>query len=816
MFPKILHSFFTFLVFVLVSVALRADTPPPPPIVNNVDILTPSVERFGKFEAKVDLTASYSNPFDYDDIAVTATFLSPSSVVKNVDGFFMQDYNLNTTSGNLTTNGTGGFRVRFSPNEIGTWSVVVFVTDATGTGNSFGYQFECVEVATSTNHGFVRTGQTNYLNFDDGNQYIAIGENIAWQNNNPYLNYKAWLDGLIENRGNFFRLWHAHWGLGVEWSNGNGFAGLRNYKQTNCYYQDWLYDFCAEKGVYIMLALQHHGPVSTSVNPNWNDSPYNAANGGPCQNTIDFFTNAEAKAHTKNRYRYIVARWGYARSILCWELFNEVLWTDNFQNNKSLVADWHFEMAEYLKSIDPNQHIVTTSYGGDLDDPNVWGHPDFDLTQTHIYLNTPNIERALANSNHSHLEAFGKPTLNGEFGLGGSANLANADPDGIHIHNSLWGGLFSGALGTAMTWWWDNYIHPRDLYYHFEGVSRVADEVPFLVENLAPATSFVTGAPGDLLLTPSLGWAGIGESNISIDENGVVTPTGAALGQFLYGSQWNTQFRSPPTFNVNYPAAGEFTVKTGLEIGTAPKIAIFLDGTLVLEQAATPNTNYAINLPAGSHLIKVDNTGTDWTQISSYAFAGLGSLVDAYVLVSEGGNTAAGWALNNSYNHQYVVENGMPDPITSAQIMVEGFNDGVYSVRWYDPLTGVLYGGDEAVANGGILAIPLHPFQWDIAFIVDDSPVAIEEKRQNLEFEMYPNPALAGSEVKVDWPSANDPNGQISLLDMAGRELHSMDVFSQNTNAVSVQLPAEWPAGLYWLRLENNGKIGTKAFVVVR
>jgi hypothetical protein len=148
--------------------------------------------------------------------------------------------------------------------------------------------------------------------------------------------------------------------------------------------------------------------------------------------------------------------------------------------------------------------------------------------------------------------------------------------------------------------------------------------------------------------------------------------------------------------------------------------------------------------------------------------------------------------------------------------MVEGFSDGVYSVRWYDPLTGVLYGGEEAVANGGILAIPLHPFQWDIAFIVDDSPVAIEEKRQNLEFEMYPNPALAGSEIKVDWPSANDRSGQVSLLDMAGRELSRVNVFSQNTNAVSVHLPAEWPAGLYWLKLENNGEIGTKAFMVVR
>ena len=438
---KVLFLFLTLFKMQFGMTALYAGSPPPPPVINDVEVMTASVEQYGKFEAGIDLTATYSNPYDYDEITVSVAFVSPNGAMKTVDGFFMQDYNLITANGNLNPTGIEEFRVRFSPDEVGTWSFTVTVTDATGTITSDGFTFECINISTPVNHGFVRTGQTNYLNFDDGNQYIAIGENIAWQNNNAYLNYKAWLDGLIENGGNFFRLWHAHWGLGIEWENGNGFQGLRHYKQSNSFYQDWLFDFCAENGIYVMLALQHHGPVSTNVNPNWNDSPYNVANGGPCQSTIEFFTNTEARAHTKNRYRYIVARWGYTRSILCWELFNEVHWTDNFQTNKNLVADWHFEMAEYLKTIDPNNHIVTTSYGDDLTDENVWAHPDFDLTQTHIYINTPNIERALAHGNHNYLSAFGKPTLNGEFGLGGSANLANADPDGIHIHNSLWGRL---------------------------------------------------------------------------------------------------------------------------------------------------------------------------------------------------------------------------------------------------------------------------------------------------------------------------------------------------------------------------------------
>ena len=788
------------------------------PSINALAVQSSTVEQYGKFEASLDLSATFTNPYDYDQITVSATFTSPTGAVKTVDGFFMQDYLLNETTGNLTPTGPGGFRVRFSPNEIGQWSFSVSVTDANGTSSPVTGNFTCTNASTPANHGFIRTNQTNYLNFDDENQYIAIGENIAWQNGNAYLNYRDWLNKMIASGGNFFRLWHAHWGLGIEWETGNGYEGLRRYHQKNSFYQDWLYDFCAENGVYIMLALQHHGPVSTQVNPNWSDSPYNVANGGPCQNTLEFFTNQEARDHTRNRYHYIVARWGYSRAILCWEFFNEVQWTDGFQlqSTKDKVAAWHYEMAAYLKSTDPNSHIVTTSYGDDFTDPNVWSHPDFDLTQTHFYINTPNLERALANGNRAFLNEFGKPTLNGEFGLGGSASLANTDPDGIHIHNCLWGSLFSGGLGTAMTWWWDNYIHPKDLYYHFLGVSEVAKEIPFLDENMAPASAYVTGAPGDLALTPSLGWGGVGDGGITIDENGTVTPAGAAFGQFLYGSQWNTQFRSPPTFSVNYPAAGEFSVKTSTETGTDPKIAIWLDGNLLLEQVATVNTTYAINVPAGAHTIKVDNTGTDWITIGSYNFEGLGSQVDAYVLVSQNKKVAAGWALNNSYNHLFVAENGEPDPTPPSKVVVDGFQDGSYAVRWYNPLTGVLFGGAPAVAQGGQLEIPLPAVYWDVAFVVDDQPVAVEDFSKNLVFKIYPNPAKAGQEVRLEIAMENEGELAVSLLNMAGQGVERFDKFSKFVKSANLHLPEELPAGFYWVKVEGEGKIGMRPLVVPR
>ena len=122
----------------------------------------------------------------------------------------------------------------------------------------------------------------------------------------------------------------------------------------------------------MMLCLNHHGQVSQHVNPEWSNNPYNAANGGPCANTWDFFTNTTAKNYYKNRQRYIIARYGYSKNIQSWELFNEVDWTDDFANKQTDVTSWHNEMSTYIKSKDVYKHLVTTSYAYDTNDPDTW------------------------------------------------------------------------------------------------------------------------------------------------------------------------------------------------------------------------------------------------------------------------------------------------------------------------------------------------------------------------------------------------------------------------------------------------------------
>lgn len=788
------------------------------PVINAVTPVSTQVEQFGKFEAALSLTANFLNPYDYDDIWVSAVFTAPDGQSRTVDGFFMQDHQLNTQTGNLTPVGDGVFKIRFSPDKTGTWKYTLSCTNSSGTGTFAEQTFQCNAANSLNNKGFVRTNQTNYLHFDNGDQYIPVGENVGWQNGNPYLDFKNWLTKLGDNGGNFFRMWQCSWGLGIEWKNGtSGYAGLRKYKQTSGYYQDWLFDFCAENGMYVMLCLNNHGQVSTQVNPEWNNNPYNALNGGPCQNTWDFFTNATAKSHLKNRLRYIVARWGYSRTIMTWELFNEVDWTDQFEQRKADVAAWHLEMAAFLKNIDPYNHLVSTSYAHEYNDPNLWNQPDIDFTQTHFYVNTPNVERVLANGVRNYLDDFDKPTLTGEFGLGpGGGELSTLDPDGIHIHNSLWGALFGGGMGSGMSWWWDTYIEPKNLYYHFAPVAAVSQIVPFKSGNFAPAVSAVTGVPADLSLTPTVqGWGALADTDFTIDANGTITPAGAGLGAFLYGSQWNTQYRRPPVFYVNYPASGQFRVKTSGQTGQAPKIAIWLDGVKVLEQNAAINQTYSINVPAGQHTIKVDNTGTDWILIASYEFSGLGSAVDAYILKSENQNRIAGWALNNRYNHDFVKSNGVPSPATGALLTVPGVQNGSYNAKFYDCLTGAMLSSESVTVANGALSLVLPEMLWDVAFVLDDQSVDVAEANQNLEFQLYPNPVTSGP-VTISLPLEETENVSVTLLDMAGRVLENLFSGDFSAEQRQVQIPANYPAGLYWVKIQNADRVGVKPMVVGR
>ena len=246
--------------------------------------------------------------------------------------------------------------------------------------------------------------------------------------------------------------------------------GLGKYYETTARRLDDIISLAEQKGLYIMLAFDYHGIFTADIdewasNAEWRTNPYNAANGGPCKTQQDFFTNAEAKRLYKNRLRYLVARWGYSPALGVWEFWNEIDNVMDWQNiPEKIIADWHEEMASYLKSIDPYNHLVSTSVSH-REMPVMWNVPDIDFTQHHSY--TPEIK--IPDIIGYYEKEFNKPNVIGEFAIGwkGPGKDYPVELYEGYMHNGLWQGMFSPTPILPLTWWWEWHYY-KDEYYHFK------------------------------------------------------------------------------------------------------------------------------------------------------------------------------------------------------------------------------------------------------------------------------------------------------------------------------------------------------------
>jgi hypothetical protein len=437
-----------------------------PVVTSQVRAITSAISQaarvglYEKFELEVELDAEFNNPYDPDDIRLDAEFESPSGQLATVPGFYYRDFAVDQN--NTFAPGEDSWRVRFTPWEVGEWRYRLVA--ATTTSHVSG-DWESLRVDPSDRAGFIRLDERNprYLAFDNGTPYFAVGENMAWSTGNVLEDYTAWLDALSAAGGNFIRLWMASWGFGIEWND----TGLGNYgeRQWRAYLLDRVFEMAAERDVYIMLSLLNHGAFSLTTNSEWDTNPYNVANGGMLQAPQEFATNPEAIRLWHRRLRYIAARWGYSPNLMAWEWWNEVNWTP--MAGGRILAPWMESSADVLRSFDPYGHLITHS-GSTLADRSVWELESIRFTQDHRY-DMPDLMRSFANIIPDWLAAYpDKPFLMGEFGASAPSQF---DLEGVLLHLGLWSPPMHGSFGTGMMWWWDNYIHPNDLYHQFTPVA---------------------------------------------------------------------------------------------------------------------------------------------------------------------------------------------------------------------------------------------------------------------------------------------------------------------------------------------------------
>jgi hypothetical protein len=255
--------------------------------------------------------------------------------------------------------------------------------------------------------------------------------------------------------------------------------GLGSYSQKNSARLDSFVQLAEGKSIYLMVALGYHGQFNPNmdawgVNDEWQRNPYNAKNGGPCASPADFFTNDAARKAYKDYLRYFVARWGYSPAISVWEFWNEIDIVHYAQKvEPKTISAWHTEMAEYLKSIDPYQHPVSSSVCcNDL--PGMWDSPSMDITQIHRYAPTADLKKNTDNYIASHNKAH----VVGEFAVGwqGPGNDYPVERYVQEFHDGLWRGMFTKVPVLPLTWWWDNLMDEKQ-YYHLKALSIVNERL---------------------------------------------------------------------------------------------------------------------------------------------------------------------------------------------------------------------------------------------------------------------------------------------------------------------------------------------------
>lgn len=142
-----------------------------------------SLRRYETLEIKIDLDATYDNPFDPEQISVEAEIVSPSGKRLQVSGFFTQDYERvkrgtgQWASEILRKTGEPYFAVRFTPTEVGTYRYKVIVTGR-GIGDEGREKkqissdwFTLQVLPNPQAKGFVRRGKFWHLQLDDGTPF---------------------------------------------------------------------------------------------------------------------------------------------------------------------------------------------------------------------------------------------------------------------------------------------------------------------------------------------------------------------------------------------------------------------------------------------------------------------------------------------------------------------------------------------------------------------------------------------------------------------------------------------------------------------
>ena len=507
--------------FWITLLVLQSGTVPCQPTINRIFSPREATGLYEKLEMGLSINAEFTNPFDPNELDIMAVFKSPSGKEWKVPGFYSQSPR-------------GGFLVRFSPNETGEWSYLISVRDKNGTSTS---ETRTFNVIPSVYHGPIRIAENKrYLEQADGTPWFGVG---LWYNNE---NDTEVLDELQEKGVNFISKLIPTletWG-----------SGLGRYDQLMCQQIDELLEELEKRDMQLALNFWFHSFLSETVwgrgNIAWYTNPYQLV----CE-AKDFYSSEEAWKYQEKLYRYMIARWGYSRSLAIWFVVDEVNGTDGWMSGDSLgAANWARKVHEYFKKNDPWNHPTTGTRSGGVQEWWDKGYEIFDMTGREIYeaqgfpINeTGQIDKDETHPlTYSYLNYHGqvkklwtnyeKPAIIPETGWDHTFYEMSMPGYQAYFHNTLWVTLASGSAMSPFWWSYSDQLNDNVVTNQLRHYRRFTDQIPFSkLTNLAPLEADNPGGHAFTIGSDQLifGWA----ANANTDMSGkTITIHAVKKGQY--------------------------------------------------------------------------------------------------------------------------------------------------------------------------------------------------------------------------------------------------------------------------------------------
>jgi hypothetical protein len=455
---------------------------------------TAEVGLYEKLELRIEMRATFENPYDPDDIDLWAEFTAPSGKVWKIWGFY------NSSSWSAL------WMVRFAPTEIGAWQYVVRVRDREGKAESKPGRFQTV---SSRLHGFIGiAANKRYLQYTDGTPFYGVG---MWYNdgyelfNRGAITEEA-LDSLQRQGANFISFFHSP----LETMS----TGLGRYDENRAGRLDQIFEWCENRSIAISWNIWFHSYISEAVwgggNARYRNNPYRLLTSAD-----QFFASEEAWKYEEKLHRYMVARWGYSRALFLWFVIDEINGTEGWAKGGNQTAEkWCQRLHDWLKANDPYRRPTTGTQSGGIGQWWPAGYRIFDMAAREIYEAQGHPfpesgETDFINANPAKFSymnyakqtqdlwnGFNKPALIGECGYDHTFYEPGMPGYLEMYHNAIWAGLANGLSATPFWWSYSSYINDTTVTRTMLYFARFVADINFVASEWKPAVLKVSDGDG--------------------------------------------------------------------------------------------------------------------------------------------------------------------------------------------------------------------------------------------------------------------------------------------------------------------------------